>query len=430
MQKLYFSDKYIINSHKVLATGLETASVYRSWLELDRRDLSLDERYAALPVLTKNDIRNHFPDGLVPEGRSIGDGIAKGEISFVDTSGTTSEKITNIWNQPWWNDSEAASWTLNAHTAHLNHNAREAQLASSLNVGFCSSGILPMQDRILNGRILFLNEKASALEWDNDIYARMARELTEFRPAILEANPSLLARLSWWAIDNSVSMYLPQIILFTYEFPSQIHRKDIRKAFPVPSASSYGTTETGYVFMQCEHGTYHQNTDFCRVDFQPLKNMHGGPDKGRILVTIFNNKWTSLIKFDVGDIVSLSDHSCPCGRNEGYILESIEGRTANATFATAGNLVTTKQLDDALLKTDGIRDYHLDQFSRNEYSLKIMTGGNPAGLTDNIKKQMRLLYGSDAELNIDFCKDIAPAASGKYRRTQAHFEFDPKELFN
>jgi phenylacetate-coenzyme A ligase PaaK-like adenylate-forming protein len=431
MQKRNFPDKYYKDSIEALTIALDTAPAYRSWRHFDLgKDASIDERYAAMPVLGKKDIREHFPGGVVPHGRSLTEGIENGEISFVETSGTTAEKVTNVWNQLWWNASEAASWKLNAHTAHLDHTFREAQLASALSVGFRSNDDLPMQSRIMNDRFLFLNEKVSAREWTNAHYARMIRELEEFKPAVIEGNPSLLARLAWWAIDNNVDVYQPHVVLLTYELPSALHLRNIKQVFRVPIASSYGSTEAGYVFMQCEHGTFHQNTDFCRVDFQPLKDTQGGPAVGRILVTTFHNPWTSLIRFDVGDLVRLHEGaSCPCGRDEGFLLKSIEGRTANATFTTAGRLVTTGHLDDTLSVFEDLREYHLDQFSKNEYTLKIITLEGKSNITKGLIKEMRSLYGKDAAITVEVCDDILPGPSGKYRRTWAHFDYDIKELF-
>lgn len=432
MHKPFFSDKYYKDSLDALTIALETAPAYRTWRQFDPgKDASIDDRYAAMPVLTKKDIREHFPGGVVPHGRSLTEGIENGEIEFVETSGTTAEKITNVWNQMWWNASEAASWKLNSHTAHLDHSFREAQLASALSVGFHSNDDLPMHARILNGRFLFLNEKMSAHEWTKAHYERMIRELDEFKPAVLEGNPSLLARLAWWAIDNNKSVYQPQVILFTYEFPSALHLQSLKQIFHVPMASSYGSTETGYVFMQCEHGIFHQNADFCRVDFEPLKDMYGRQDTGRILVTTFHNPWTSLIRFDVGDLVRLNDsYACSCGRKEGLMLRSIEGRTANATFTTSGRLITTKQLDDVLSKFNGLREYHLDQASQKEYNLKIIMQHKNDVIVKEIIREMHFLYGKDAAIKVEAVEDIMPASSGKYRRTWAHLKFDTKDLFS
>ena len=93
--------------------------------------------------------------------------------------------------------------------------------------------------------------------------------------------------------------------------------------------------------MQCEAGKFHQNSESCRVDFQPLKKEHGGPLTGRMLVTTFNNPWYYMLRFDVGDFARLDEEQkCACGRDSGFIVSAIEGRLINATLTCDGRLVT------------------------------------------------------------------------------------------
>ena len=68
-------------------------------------EYSADYRFACMPALTKKDIREHFPD-VLPPGLDIAKGIESGQIELVQTSGTTDDKITNLWNQKWWDASE------------------------------------------------------------------------------------------------------------------------------------------------------------------------------------------------------------------------------------------------------------------------------------------------------------------------------------
>jgi phenylacetate-coenzyme A ligase PaaK-like adenylate-forming protein len=430
----FFSPDYYRRSEHALRVGLESVPAYRAWRERDPGErVPVDRRYAALPELTKKAMREGFPQGLVSRGRRVEEGLVRGEIEYVHTSGTTAERVTNLWNQSWWNASEAASWKLNAHTSHLDHRLREAELASALSVGFRSEADLSMQARTL-GRLLFLNEKVSAREWNDGHCERMLRELEAFDPVVLEANPSLLARLSWWALDHGQRAHSPKVIVLTYEFPSRLHVQAIRAVFPSPVVSSFGSTESGYVFMQCEAGKLHQNVEFCRVDFDPLKEAHGGPHLGRILVTTFHNPWACVIRFDVGDLVRLDEEQrCACGRRDGYIASAIEGRVANATFSTAGRLVTTMALDDALAEIEGLRDYQLVQTAPQEYLLKVVARGDAGRVRSGCVDRLRALYGRNAgitiEAHLEEHEDIEPAASGKYRRSCASFAFEESDLF-
>ena len=417
-------------SQETLETALNTAPAYCAWKELDPGpETPVDGRYGAMPELSKGMIREHFPAGLIPNHRNLEEGLRKGEIEYTFTSGTTGDRVVNVWNQKWWDAAEAASWKLNAHLAGLAYPQREAKLASSLNVGVNCEEDLPMEYRTI-GNTLYLNEKISVIQWQARHYERMARELKSFRPVILEANPSLLARLAFWAMDTGAEMYSPAVIVFTYEFISAIHLAAIRKVFSSPCVSSFGTTETGFVLEECEMGFLHQNIDFCRIDFHSLKDEYGGPLLGRMLVTTFGNPWNIVVRFDTGDLVRLHPSSgCACGRGEGLIASAVEGRIANATFTTGGQLVTTMALDRALAEIAGVRDYHLEQNGKSQFDLRLMIDKSADAVRNEARYALESIYGRDGEYNVTIAPDILPGPAGKFRRTQANFGFRERELF-
>jgi phenylacetate-coenzyme A ligase PaaK-like adenylate-forming protein len=192
IQKWEFSLKYYQDSAAALESALKEISAYQSWRDFDPGKLfPVDARYQAMPALTKKDIREYFPLGFVKPGVNIQRGLDSGEISFVSTSGTTDDKVTNIWNQKWWDASERASWKLNSHTARLATGQHpEAILVNPLNVGIASDTVdLPLEQRRL-ARFLYLNERTSYTAWTSEHMDRMIRELMVFRPVILEAKPS------------------------------------------------------------------------------------------------------------------------------------------------------------------------------------------------------------------------------------------------
>ena len=424
---------YHQKSAETLETALNTVPAYLKWKAFDPgADKPVDQRYEAMPELIKQIIREHFPAGLMPNHRDLEEGFRLGEIEYTFTSGSTSERVVNIWNQGWWDAAEAASWKLNANLANLDYPQKEAKLASSLNVGICCEEDLPMEYRTVS-RKLYLNEKISLIQWQPRHYERMARELEIFKPVILEANPSLLTRLAFWAMDKGVKMYSPAVIVFTYEFISAIHLAAIRRVFTSPLVSSYGTTETGFVLEECEKGFFHQNIEFCRIDYHPLKDEYGGPELGRILVTTFGNPWNTVVRFDTGDLVRLHPSGeCPCGRKQGLIAAAVEGRVANVTFTGGGQLITTMALDNALGNIEGIRDYRLEQNSPKQYELQLMIdmiNGNAGIIRDKAFHALESLYGRDGVYDIKIVTNIFPGPAGKFRRTQANFDFDTRGLF-
>ena len=428
-EQYHYPEEYEERSRAALETALRSVPAYRAWRRLDPGPgASVQERYDAMPELTKSMMRSAFPGGLVPAGADTAAALASGEVEYTFTSGTTEEKVVNLWNQDWWYRAEAASWKLNAHTAALPRQPRMAELAGAQNIGISCEEDLPMSHRVL-GSTLYLNEKTSMLQWQPRHLDRMLRELADFRPDVLETNPSLLARLAFRALDTGREPYQPPVVIFTYEFASKLHLAVIRKMFPKSAfVSSFGSTETGFVLEECECGLLHQNTGFCRIDFQPLKERFGGPELGRVLVTTFGNPWNCVVRFDTGDLVRLHRGACPCGRDDGLVAEAVEGRVTNATFSADGGLVTTKALDDRLASVPGLRDYSFSQSAPGAGEL-LLKAENPAAAEAPAREILAGLYGKSTALTVRFVPEIYPGPSFKFRRTHAAFHFDSKELF-
>jgi phenylacetate-CoA ligase len=422
-----YTAEYRTAAKTALETALSSAPAYNTWRHHDPgASADIFERYRAMPVLAKADLRKHQPADFVPEGRDLAAALARDEVELVQTSGSTSDAVTNVWCQEWWDASEASSWKLHAATAaaRLGEHS-EAILASPRCVGFASDdGTLSMEQRTL-WHYLFLTEKADPAEWSVTFCDRMIDELHRFAPAVLEANPSFLSVLCRHAIAYGRQVHQPTVVTLTYENPSLIHLRHIRAVFQCPVISSYGATESGYVFVQCEAGRLHQNVEHCHVDFQPLAPRHGGPLVGRILVTTFHNPWRALIRFDMGDLVRLAAEPCPCGRCEGLTLDAIEGRIANATLSTAGRLVTQREADAAIAEVDGVDQYELVQSDAATISVRYASDTrDPAAVEPELCASLQRCYGTSVKIVPGHVRALSPILGVKYRLARADFEID------
>ncbi len=393
----------------------------------------MDRRYAAMPVVTKRDLRAHMPKGFVPGGRDFRGAVESGEIELVSTSGTTADRSSVVWYQPWWDASEHAAAHLHTGLDRvINGSQREAVLTTPLCAGnVCHVGDLTMAERTM-GRLLFLNQKADPNYWTTQDMDRMIGELNHFEPELLEADPAYLAILARYAADHKVALHHPCFVSLTYEFPSRLHYRQIRRAFgDVPVLSSYGSTETGHVFTQCEHGSFHQNTAYCRTDFRPFLDRYGDPHTGRILVTMLRNPWVSLLRFDVGDLVRLADAPCPCGRTDGLTVASIEGRMSDLTFAVEGRAVTVGRLDEALDGINGLLAYQLEQHDRELFVFRFVSEPDThATVAAQAQRRLAGLYGAEADIMTRPEATLSAEQSGKFRLSRTVFSWDHSALFD
>ncbi len=418
--------RYDARSHAALSRALDLAPAYCDWRGRDPGpQVSADERYAAMPAFTKSDLKAAFPDGLTPRGRQVEDGLRSGEIAYVPTSGTTSERHLNLWHQPWWDASERLSWTLNAHLSAAGLGAhREALLASPFSVGRLDpEGRLSMDER-RDGRMLYLNGQPDPARWTDGDFERMTSELLRFAPKVLEANPTFLAHWAEWLLKRGRQPFHPAAIVLTFEFPSRLARRMIAAAFGVPLVSSYGTTETGYVFTECECGNHHQVVQSCRVDFHPWIDAAGGPRRGRILITPFDNPWAIFVRFDPCDLVTVAAAPCPCGRRTGLTLAAMEGRGTDLTRDGAGRPVTVNDVDAALAAVDGLRQYQLIQEASGGLVLRCRAVRPATGMELALRRALSGLFGVASPLEIAFVDAIPPEVSGKHRLTIARQPLD------
>ena len=419
------TDRYAARCAAALDQALGQVPAYRSWRAHDPGPgAPLDARYRALPALTKQLMNLHGVAAFVTAGLDLDRALRDGAVELVATSGTTEDRIQNVWDQAWWDASERASWGLNAHARRAaTGDHPEAILVNPLNVGVASETPLPMARRRL-GRLLFLNELVDPLAWPDRHLARMLDELEAFRPAVLEANPSYLSLLCRYAARAGRRPFQPALVTLTYEYPSRLHLRAIRAAFDAPVASSYGSTEAAYVFMECERGRLHQNTESCRVDFLPFAAAHGAPGVGKLLITTFDNPWRALIRFDAGDLGRLAEGPCPCGRTDGLTLSALEGRAVNLTCTPEGALVTQDDVDARLAAVEGLAAYQLLQLDARRYALTVVAEGDEAAVRRRAERALRARFGERAEVAVTSAAALGPEPSGKFRLVKTALALD------
>jgi phenylacetate-coenzyme A ligase PaaK-like adenylate-forming protein len=287
-------------------------------------------------------------------------------------------------------------------------------------------------DERLRGRFLYLNEKINPSLWNDQLILRILAELEVFQPLVLEANPSYLAKIARYAYSHNLSVFQPPVIVFTYENPGILARKQIQKVFHSPLISSYGSTEAGYVLMECEQGKLHQVADSCRIDIDYMRHEFGYPHVGRLLLTTLTNPWRSLVRFDVGDLVELDPTgNCSCGRNDGYICKEVVGRTADLTYTTDNSPVTTVMVESIISRFESVADYQVLQ-REGIYSIHIVleeAADASSTLTEEIIENLLALYGKNAVIKVQYVAEISAEPSGKYRRTRSDIEPDYDQLF-
>jgi len=119
-------------------------------------------------------------------------------------------------------------------------------------------------------------------------------------------------------------------VVCTAEVLSPAMRATIEQAFGVPCYSQYGCNDAGVSAYECERRDgFHLITE--RSYFEVL-------DGGRLVSTDLSNDAFFLPRYDTGDLVSMADTPCACGR--GFpLIQAVVGRANDLVEDQAGNAV-------------------------------------------------------------------------------------------
>ena len=166
--------------------------------------------------------------------------------------------------------------------------------------------------------------------------SEISRRLNDLQPAMLSGYASALGLLAQEQMEGRLHIQ-PSIIISSAEPLSDENRGLIHEAFGVPPRNNYGCSEGGVMGYECKQGNMHINSDW--VIFEPTNLEHEpvgvGQLSDRTLITNLANHVMPIIRYELGDRVSLSSEACSCGIT--LPVAKVEGRTDEILRFTSPN---------------------------------------------------------------------------------------------
>src|SRR5712692_6242824 len=147
-------------------------------------------------------------------------------------------------------------------------------------------------------------------------------ELRRRQPPWLHGYPSLLALVVGYMLERKIDLgYRVRWITIGAENLLPQQTELMQQALGVRPLQHYGMAEAVANISECEHGQLHVDEDFAAVEF-----LTGADGTGhKIVGTNFSNWATPLLRYEMGDMATMSDRGCSCGR-PGRVVAGIDGR--------------------------------------------------------------------------------------------------------
>ena len=224
------------------------------------------------------------------------------------------------------------------------------------------------------------------------------------RATVLWGVPSFIRRLLLRAIELRADFKTVRMCAITGEASSPAMREDLRRCLRELGCAGttvfdrYGSTELGAFAQCCEDGDWHNPTP--ELQYHEIVAPETGrrlPDgeRGALVVTHLDRRGTVLIRFVVGDVVSIDRRPCPvCGRTSERVVGPVV--RAKDLVKVKGMLINPAVLLETLQSIPGIDEFQVvvrrenrsDPLSMDELVVRV-AGANQAALANMVITRAR-----------------------------------------
>jgi phenylacetate-CoA ligase len=364
-----------------------------------------------LPVLTKQDVRNCFPDFRARN-------IRRHEYRIGRTGGSTGIPLRLLL------DRQRISFD---HALIQRHWSWAGYHVGERIVIFRGLTLIPARtkrpvywrhDRVENKLYL------SGFHLSSDTMLQYVEKLDQWRPSFIAAYPSSIFTLARFM--QQCGMRIPVKAVFTSsELLTDVERKTIEDRFECKVWDRYGTGERLAVSQQCELGSYHQNVEFgiMQVD-APLGHPAPTGENGALVLTGLTNFSMPLIRYCIEDTGSLADGDCPCGRQL-LLAGRVHGRKDDVIVTVEGRLMPRAGLDQIHEFVQNIERCQLVQRRIGEVIVRVQPrpGFNGADSAELVR-QLRKRLGDGTNINVEQVEKLELTVTGKQRFIVSEINLD------
>lgn len=232
-------------------------------------------------------------------------------------------------------------------------------------------------------------------------------------PFILYGFSSYIIEIARLCGERKIPLW-PAAIIVTGEGLQPGQREFIESHLKTEVFNCYVTNELGWLAQDCENHNLHINSEFAYIE---ITDKNGGVlengQEGRVVVTTFDNKIMPFIRYDTGDLGTISLEPCDCGKTLPR-LKIIGRQTDIIKLADNRSVPLLDVLTVFWRQSKLIRQYQLVQKSLDEFVVKII----PENTVNNdqlieIANHLRRNLHPGIKVEFELVEEIASTPTGK-----------------
>jgi len=364
-----------------------------------------------IPFLTKQDLRNYYPFGLVcTELDDI--------IEVHASSGTTGKPVVGPYTR---NDVDLWSEVM-ARSLYANGMRKNDVMQNAYGYGlFTGAHGFEKGAQKIGAMVVTISSGNTERQIDF---------MKDFGSTALACTPSYSLHIAEVAEENGLDPskdFKLRLGVFGAEAWSDEMRNNIEKRWGIVAHEHYGLTELigPGVVSECEHKKLHVNADhFLPEVIDPdTGETKANGEEGELVFTTLTKEAFPAIRFRTRDLASISEEKCKCGRTL-PIQSRIKGRSDDM-MKVKGVIVFPSQIESALMQISGISDNYQIVKTKEENVTSLSVEVEPTeerfreGHLEDLEKQVEAAIYRILNLNVPV-KALQPKAiprsTGKAKR--------------
>ncbi|RKT45574.1 phenylacetate-CoA ligase [Thiocapsa rosea] len=381
---------------ELLDIAVQSCPYYRRLIHdpLKSDGVSAREVLAQLPLLYKADVRRHWTE-LQTRRRDIV------RLQCFQTGGSTGEPLRVCKDRRGL--AEVSASILRGHSwAELQLGDRTASIKAHGRV----SRLGKLRQALLNA-VSF-----SSCADQGVLRAEVIPALKQFRPRCITGYPTSLLGLASELRPREIVI---PIILVTGEMLFQHQRTTLEDVFGGQVFQYYGSNEVSGIAFQCNKGALHVTDEQVIVEILDEAGQQVWDRVGRIVLTDLRNVGMPLIRYEIGDLGSITREICECGRTL-TVIKELQGRTQDVIIGDNGVQLSGVFFAGRFRDLKYVRSYQLVQKDPTLVQLNYVPAGD--GADAEISSMIRAIgekLGCTVVVQPVPCDELSLTRAGKTR---------------
>jgi phenylacetate-CoA ligase len=261
-------------------------------------------------------------------------------------------------------------------------------------------------------RQLIVNTFSQSDQLWSDVQAR-ART---FRPVLVVGYVSSLEAFASYLLRTGRTLPGVRFAIAAAEPLFDATRQRIEDGLGVPLFNTYGSREFMSIAAECEcRDGLHLHAENLLVETRETRERANGPSE--ILVTDLHNYGMPFIRYESGDLGTITSATCGCGRGLPR-LERIDGRVLDALRTADGRTVPGEFFPHLLKEIPELAHYRVEQTSLDRIVISAVLTEPLSDRSDSLlRREIGRVFGPGTSWEMRRVADIPRLGSGKRRVT-------------